>query len=155
MLGKVKLYLGIEGLKMDLQLPSSFDRKATTIHGSLILTSKSAQKIKKIKIQLIETYERGRGASKRINDYIRGTIEWNETIHLESNKESIIDFQLPITLDFSSIEKIGHRFRVLKKMAELAQWTQQVKSSYQILAEALVEGTALNPSIKKSISLEG
>ena len=45
MLGKVKLYFGIEGLKMDLEIPEAFSLQDQSIPGTIRLHSKSAQAV--------------------------------------------------------------------------------------------------------------
>lgn len=153
MFGKVKLFFGIEGLKVDLEIPETFTMKDKTIKGSLKLYSKSAQRLKKLQIMLKETYQRGRRADKKTNDYILGSIELNEDVVIPANGEKIIDFILPFQFQFSAIEKIGQKSSVHHQITNMAKWINNAKSQFGIEVTTQVEGTALNPSVRKEIFL--
>ena len=153
MLGKVKLFFGIEGLKVYLEIPESFSIRDKVIKGVVKLHSKSDQTLKKLDIKLIETYQRGRRTDKRTNDYICGKIELNESILIPANGEKVIDFNLPYQLQFSSIEKLGQKSIVHQRITDLAKWVNNAKSDFHVEVSAQVEGTALNPSLRKPIIL--
>lgn len=151
MLGKVKLYFGIEGLKIDLSIPESFTLKDNVIEGILTLHSKSPQIIKKLTVSLIETYHRGRGTDKRTNDYEWGKIVMNEKLSIGANEKKTIDFKLSFKPHLSRIDELAHKNSILKKITDLAKITKNAKSDFNIIVKADVEGTALNPEIKKGI----
>lgn len=153
MLGKVKLYFGIEGLKMDLEIPDSFSLHEQSIHGSIRLHSKSAQVINSLTVILIESYQRGRGKDLRTNDYEWGKISLKENISIPSNGQKIIDFRLPFNAQLSKIDALGAKSVVLKKFTNLMKLSKNAKSEFNIIVKADVEGTALNPEVKKKIGL--
>lgn len=153
MLGKVKLFFGIEGLKVDLEVPLAFKANDKVIQGILKLYSKSPQTINSIEIKLVETYHRGRGHEKRTNDYIWGRIALNEPLEIPANGEKIIDFRLPVEPQLSSIEKMAGKSAVHNKIAGFARLLKNAKSVFHIEVSTKVEGTALNPGIKKEIKL--
>lgn len=153
MLGKVKLFFGIEGLKVDLEIPDSFTPGDASIKGHLRLYSKSYQRLKRLEVKLIETYQRGRSQDKRVNDYILGKIEMNESLDIPAGGEKIIDFNIPFQVQYSSIEKLGQKSILHKQVSRLARWANNASSEYFIEVSTQVEGTALNPSLKKQISL--
>lgn len=153
MLGKVKLYFGIEGLKLELDTADSFSIKDSTIEGSIRLHSKSPQVVNSIVVVLIESYQRGRGKEQRTNDYEWGRIVLNETISIPANGQNIIDFKLPFHAQLSKIESLGAKSVVLKKVTDLMKFTKNAKSEFHIIVKADVSGTALNPEVKKKILL--
>jgi sporulation-control protein spo0M len=153
MLGKVKLFFGIEGLKVDLEIPETFSPSDTSVRGYVRLYSKSDQRMIKLEVKLIETYQRGRRHDKRINDYILGNIQLNDSIDIPAGGEKIIDFNIPFQLQYSTIEKLGQKSILHKQVSNLARWANNAKSEYFIEASTQVEGTALNPSVKKQIFL--
>ena len=65
MIGKVKKWLGIEGVKLEIQVPEEWPAEETTLTGKLLLSSKNAQTVKFVKIVLIEKYMRGRRNENR------------------------------------------------------------------------------------------
>ncbi|MEP7320739.1 MAG: sporulation protein [Saprospiraceae bacterium] len=153
MFGKVKLFFGIEGLKVDLEIQETFTLNDSSIIGSVRLHSKTAQRLKKLQIVLKETYQRGRSSEKRTNDYILGSIELNEDVLISANGEKIIDFNLPFKFQHSSIEKLGQKSSVHHQISRMAKWINNAKSEFAVEVATQVEGTALNPSVRKEIKL--
>lgn len=153
MLGKVKLYFGIEGLKIDVEVSDSFSIYEKVIEGVVKLHSKSAQEINSLRITLLESYQRGRGKDQRTNDYEWGKITLNENISIPANGQKILDFRLPINPQLSKIDELGAKSTILKKFTNLLKLTKNAKSEFNIIVKADVAGTALNPEIKKRINL--
>lgn len=153
MLGKVKLFFGIEGLKVDLDIPEHFSIQDQILKGSLRLHSKSAQTLKTLEIKLTETYQRGRGKDKRTNEYNWGQIEWKENIYIPAGSEKIIDFRLPLTPHLSRMEELAGKSIVHRKIASFASLLKNAQSVFHVEVTTRIEGTALNPSEKKEIKL--
>ncbi|MEO5582447.1 MAG: sporulation protein [Saprospiraceae bacterium] len=153
MIGKVKLFFGIEGLKVDLEIQETFTVNDSSIGGSVRLHSKTAQRLKKLQILLKETYQRGRKADKRVNDYILGSIELNEDVLISANGEKIIDFNLPFKFQHSSMEKLGQKSMIHHQISKMAKWINNTKSEFAVEVATQVDGTALNPSARKEIQL--
>lgn len=154
MFGKVKLFFGIEGLKLDLDVPANFSIAQKSIVGTIKLHTKSAQTLTHLQIKLVETYTRGRGADKRVNDLEWGSIILKQDVDVPAYGEKVIDFQLSITPQLSKIDQIGNKNKILKKVADLARIVNNTKSEFNIVVTAEVKGTALNPVIKRPIAKE-
>ncbi|MDZ4710303.1 MAG: hypothetical protein SH818_18025 [Saprospiraceae bacterium] len=153
MLGRVKLFFGIEGIKVDLDIPVEFRLTDKVIEGVLRLHSKSAQTLKTLEIKLVETYQRGRGKEKRTNEYIWGRIEWNESLYIPALGEKIIDFRLPVTPQLSGMDEMAGKSIVHRKIASLATMLKNASSQFHVEVSTRIEGTALNPTEKKEIKL--
>ncbi len=153
MLGRVKLFFGIEGIKVDLDVPAEFHVRDKVIAGSLRLHSKSSQTLKALEIKLIETYQRGRGKDKRTNEYVWGKIEWNENLYIPAMGEKIIDFRLPVYPQLSGMDEMAGKSIVHRKIASLASMLKNANSVFHVEVSTRIEGTALNPSEKKEIKL--
>ncbi len=153
MLNKVKLFFGIEGLKVELDIPESFSIHEDVIVGVIRLHTKTQQTLRQLNLKLIETYQRGRGKDKRTNDYTWGSIELNDRLNIEAASEKIIDFRLPIKVQHSTIERLGQKSKVHQQISKLAKWVNNARSEFFIELSTQVDGTALNPSLKKPIAL--
>ena len=153
MLDKVKLFFGIEGLKADLDIPESFSTKDDTIVGVIRLHTKTEQTLMLLSLKLVETYQRGRGKDKRTNDYIWGSIDLTEPLTIPAQGEKIIDFKMPIKSKHSSIDLIGQKSKLHQSFTKMVKWVNRTKSEFFIELSTKVDGTALNPSVKKAIVL--
>ncbi|HKK77247.1 MAG TPA: sporulation protein [Saprospiraceae bacterium] len=154
MIGKLKKFFGIEGVKLELIIPESVRASEGLVEGKVRFQSMNTQEVSYIKLAMVERYARGRGEERKIDDYEIGDtqIELNLTIPAEEQIE--IDFQLPFQVVKSDIDEWGDRNILLKGIVSAAKYVSKVNSTYQVVAEAKVKGTALNPFDQKKITLK-
>ena len=153
MFGKVKKWLGIEGVKLELLLPEEVSARDRQITGKLRFMSMNPQTVTYIKVVLIEKYSRGRGNDKLIDEYELGNIELYEPFDVPAEEMVEIDFTLPYKLVKSDIEEWGDRNPLFGGLARMAKSMNAVRSNFRIEAEAKVKGTALNPFDKKELNI--
>ena len=154
MFGKVKKWLGIEGVKLEIILPEEINKHNKLVEGQLRFQSLNPQIVTSIKMVLIERYSRGSGKDKLIDEYELGAIEMEETFEVPEDEIIEIDFSLPFDFLKSDVDEMGDHNFVFKGFANLAKMIRRVKSEYRIEAEAKVKGVALNPFDKKIIKFK-
>jgi hypothetical protein len=154
MFGKVKKWLGIEGVKLELLLPEEIFEKEGVVEGGMRFQSMNPQTVTEVKVVLIERYSRGRGAEKLIDEYELGSIVLRQNIEVPANEPVEIDFTLPFSIPRSDMDQFGKRNFLFGGLAKVAKMTRAVKSEYRIEAEASVKGVALNPFDKKAILIK-
>lgn len=155
MFGRVKKWLGIEGVKLELILPEEISAKSTLVKGNIRFTSMNPQTVTRIKVVMIEKYSRGRRKEKLTDEYVLGSIELAQTIEIPSNDPVEIDFTLPIEWLKSEVERFGEKNLIFGGLAKAAKFAQGAKSEFRIEAEAKVKGTVLNPFDRKVIVVKG
>ena len=154
MLGKVKKWLGIEGVKLELVLPETFDSSMGQLHGKLRFRSKNASEVVAVHIVMIERYSRGRKDEQRIDEYELGKVILDEPFTVPADGEVIErDFILKFQQMSAPIDEFADRNPFNAGLAWMAKRMRRVKSTFRIEAEAQVKGVALNPFDKKSIEL--
>jgi hypothetical protein len=153
MFGKVKRWLGIEGVKIELVLPEQISGTGGVIDGKIRFYTMHTQKVKSIKVTLTEKYSRGRWKNKLADLYKLAEIELVEDIIVPADDPLEVDFELPFTLVKSEIDEIGDKNFVFQNVVNAAKFLKNVKSEYTIEAEAQIEGTALNPFDKKEVNI--
>ena len=153
MIGKVKKWLGIEGVKMELL----FDEDATTqkgvVSGLIRFTSMNAQVVSRIKVVLIERYSRGRGKEKLVDEYELGSLQLEEDIEVPSGEFVEVEFNLKYKLVRSEMDELEKSNFFMSPLVKVAKRISAVKSEYRVEAEAKVKGTALNPFDRKEITI--
>ncbi|GJM32679.1 MAG: hypothetical protein DHS20C18_16800 [Saprospiraceae bacterium] len=154
MIGKVKKWLGIEGVKLELELPEEVSGKLGLLPGKILFQSMNPQTVKSIRIVLIEKYSRGRGKEKLIDEYELGEIQLSETFIVEPGEVKEVDFSLPFKMVKSDVDEFGDRNFLFGGMAKAAKLIQAAKSEYRVEAEAQVQGVALNPFDKKYVLIK-
>lgn len=153
MFGKVKKWLGIEGVKLELLLPEEVKADSGVLQGSIRFTSMNNQTVTFIKVIIVEKFTRGRGEEKLIDEYELGTIEVERTIEVPANEPVEIDFKLPFELLQSEMDELGNKNILFGGLVKTAKWIRGVKSEFRVIAEAKVKGVALDPFDKKMVNV--
>ncbi|MEM1215022.1 MAG: sporulation protein, partial [Bacteroidota bacterium] len=153
MIGKVKQWLGIEGVKLELRLPEGQALVNGSLRGQIVIQSKHAQTITGVRIILIERYARGRGEERLVDEYQLGELTLNETFEIGAEEELSRDFQLDFAALQSPVDAWGNKNLVNQQLAKAARWLRSATSTYRVEAEAKVKGVALNPFDKKKVRL--
>lgn len=151
MFGKIKDWLGIEGLKLELDIPNEISSDASKIDGSLILFTKRPQIVTGMTISLKERYTRGRKSGKLIDIYELGKVEHIDRIEINPDQIYEMPFSMPFDLLKSDVDKIGEWNFITRNLVSIAKKIKNAESEYWIEASADVEDTALNPLIKRFV----
>ena len=154
MIGKVKKWLGIEGVKVELQIPDSFSSKDKFIEGMLVFTSMNDQSVDGFTVKFIEKYSRGRRKSKLVDEYKLGELHVDEHFDVIAGEELNVPFELPIDVVHSDMDALEKKFFLFKPFVKGAKLLKGVKSEYRIEVEANVIGTKLDPFDKKTIRIK-
>ncbi len=153
MFGKVKKWLGIEGVKVELLLPEMAFEQVGAVSGQLVFHSKNQQVVRSVHLKMIEKYSRGRGHEKLVDEYLLGEITLNQRIEVPAEEPIGVEFTLPFQLHKSNVDDFGDKNFLTGGLVSLAKKMRAVNSEYRLEAEAEVEGTALNPFVRKIIKL--
>ncbi len=154
MIGRVKKWLGIEGVKLEIVVAPEHRCRTGKIEGRLRFQSLNAQTVTSIRIALVEKYTRGRGKEKLIDEYELGEINLKQTIEVPAEEIVEVPFSVPFKLIKSEMDEFGDRNFLYGGLARAAKAIQAVRSDYRLEAEAKVKGVALNPFDKKFIKLK-
>lgn len=153
MFGKVKQWLGIEGVKIELVLPEEVKGADGVIEGKIKFHTMHTQKVKSIRLTLTEKYTRGRFKNKLTDQYKIAEIELAQEILVPVDQFVEIDFEMPFSIVKSDMDEIADKNFVLRKLVSTAKLMKNVRSEYTLEAEANIEGTALNPFDKQIVNI--
>ena len=153
MFGKVKRWLGIEGVKVTMELPAAVKASLGVLEGHIRFETMHPQVVNHIRITLMEKYVRGRWKNKLADLYKLGEIELEEDIEVPADSPITIDFKMPFTLSKSEMDELADKNIVFRKLVNTAKAIKNVKSEFYVQVEAQVKGTALNPFDKQSIDI--
>lgn len=153
MLGKMKQWLGIEGVKVEFEISPTYDLSESEIHAALLFSTMHPQEIEKVEITLIEIFRRGKGDDKRIDEYTLGKKIISKPFSIKADTSKRIPFILDYTRQESSMDKY-QKNKILNPIISLAKWSQSVKSIYKLQAKVTVKGTRLNPFIEEEITFD-
>ena len=153
MFGKVKKWLGIEGVKVELLLPEMAFEEVGAVSGKLVFHSKNQQLVTEVRLKIIERYSRGRGHEKLVDEFVLGEISLKKHFEVPADEPLAVDFTLPFQVHKSNVDEFGNKNFLTGGLVSIAKKLQSVNSEYRIEAEADVDGTALNPFDRKLIKM--
>lgn len=153
MIKRLKNILGIESVKIALDVPTEIEKNAKSIDGEILLTTQSEATIQSISIKLIEKYSRGRKQEKLVDEYVISKILVEETLVITPDQNVNLPFSLPFKLVKSPMDELQSQNFFTKGIVLLAKKIKGVKSEYRVIAEANIKGTKLQPFDMKPISL--
>ena len=153
MIGKVKQWLGIEGVKLELDIPEGQALANGSISGTIRFQSMNPQTVTGIRVVLIERYGRGRGDERLIDEYELGRLEIKDTFEVIPEETVERTFHLTFEPIESAVDRWGNRNVLNRQIAKAARWIRKAESQFRVEAEAKVKGVALNPFDKKTVEL--
>ncbi len=153
MLRRVKKWLGIEGVKIEVTLPEVTTKSEGVIQGRIRLSSMQAQTVSSITLKLIEKYTRGRRKNKMIDEYLLAEEEINRLIEVPEGGEVEFEFEMPFELLRSEMDNLEERNFVYRGLIKTAKALKAVHSEFRLEVEADVVGTALNPFTRENVNL--
>jgi len=143
--------LGIESVKIELEIPQEIEKKDHNIKGEIVLTTQSDAEVQSISIKLIEKYSRGRKDKKLIDEYVISKILVNEKLKMSKGDIIKLPFDLPFKIVKSPMDVLQDNNFVNKLLVGFAKKLKGVKSEYRILAEVNIKGTTLQPFAEKGL----
>jgi hypothetical protein len=150
----IKNKLGIGGVKVELIVPGTVDKTATSITGKVNLTSKSEQELVSLKVTLIEEYTTGRGDDKKTTTLTLGQFDLSlGGAKIKPGETVTHAFDLPFSLVKSSNQSLAEKGGALGAIGKLGSFANAEKSEYFVKAEADVKSAALDPDDKKPIRI--
>lgn len=153
MLKKVKKWLGIEGVRITVDVPEDIFLHEKKVSGTLILESKQESTISQIRMRLIEKYSRGRKHNKLIDEYLLGTAVIDDPVHLLANQPGKVTFDLYFQPLKSEMDNLESKNFLLKGVVKTAKFLRRVNSQYRLEIEADVRGMAISPLVKKELKI--
>lgn len=145
MFDKVKRWLGIEGVKVEIVIPEYFSMNKRILSGKLRFLSMNDQTVTEVKLRLIEKYKRGRRNTKLIDEYCLGEITLKDSFEVKAGEEAYIHFSIPFEPMLSKMDHLEQRNILIRGAVSAAKFIKGVRSEYRLEARATVLGTALHP----------
>ncbi|TVQ44978.1 MAG: hypothetical protein EA362_09415 [Saprospirales bacterium] len=153
MFGKLKKILGVEGVKLELEIPDEVSATDGLLEGVVHFYSMSAQKVTIVNLVFKERYRRGRGKDKLIDEYELGAIELKKVLQINKDEPAELPFSIPFKVFKSRMDEFEQKNLFTKGIAKAAKLAKNVKSEYILEAKANVEGTVLHPIAKKVVQI--
>lgn len=151
--GKVKQFLGIGGVKVELTVPAEIEKAAGNFDGSVTLTTKGELHVLEVTVKLVEEWTTGRGDEKTTKEFELGATTIASAFDIRPGEVKSFPFNLTFELLKSKNEELADQGGALGKLGKVAMFASGEKSVFKVKAEADVKGTALDPGDSKDVKL--
>ena len=151
MFGTIKNWLGIEGVKIEIQMDDEVKANSDKIEGSLLFYSKREQLVQSVHVKLVERYTRGRRKNKLIDEYVLGEMNYDKQIAVPAEQFIQLDFEMPFAVLKSDMDRLSDFSFLTRGFVEVAKKVKNARSDFRIEVSADVKGTAIPPLVKKVI----
>src|SRR5690606_37505324 len=136
MLDNLKKVLGIEGLKIELNIPEEVDRGSGKINGTITMTTIRDTQVSGFVLKVMEKYTRGRGKNVLVNEYVMGKQVIQKHITVKKDEAKTIDFEVSFQWMQSEMDKWQDQNFFYRGLIGIAKKVKGVKSEFYIVAEA-------------------
>ena len=151
---KMKNFVGIDTVGVEVVVTESLSSATESINGTVIITGKSEQTVKRIIVNLIEKYKyKNQENSIVTSDYQLGEITLEEEFKIAKDEIKKIAFNLPV----KTIEDKGfYSKEEIEKMKnnKLSKYIVENTSTYFISAVADVEAAKIDPAGRAEVSFK-
>ena len=144
MFSRIKHFFGIESVKIKLLIPENQPTPGVII-GKVAFSSMTQQKVNSLTITLQEHYTKGRKKKKHKQTFELGTITLDRSFDVPANKTIKIAFKLHYTKMNSEMDDLADTNIIMKGVTKAAKKIGNIQSEYELIAEASVKGTGLDP----------
>jgi len=153
MIGKVKKWLGIEGVRISIVAPDILSQDIHKVTGVLHLASMREEKVSHIAVRLKEQYQRGRWKDKRVSEFVLGEMIMEGPFLVLPEEITEVPFELPFEWMLSEMDRMQQKNVLYRSIVSAAKWVKGVESIYWLEAEARVKGTVLDAFAKKFLRI--
>ena len=151
-LKKVKTFLGIHGVTIELEIPLEIPKDSKRLEGNVAVHSKSDQQIISITVSFIEKHITGKGKEKKTRKFELGTCVIAGPINLQAG----IVRTFPIRLDFAIMktknEALTAQGGVFHVLGKIGSFVQKEHCDYYVTARAEVCDAAFDSTDMKIVS---
>ena len=148
--GKIKQFLGIGTIKMELEMQPTVDLESKLITGKLKVTGKSDQSIKDIELSFDESFSTGKSDAKSTSKLNWGKMTL-QGFEIKKDEVKEIEFELPFSYAKSSNEAMADKGGIVGGLGKVGTFLDGEKQKYELTATANVKGVTLPPLVSKEL----
>lgn len=148
---KVKQFLGIVGVKVEMEVADTFSKKGSTLQGKVIITSKSDQQILSVEVGFEEVWRIGKGEDETMKTFDLGEWKSEEVFDIKAGETRVFPFTLNYSLIKSENDRMMESSKVGKALGGLGKLMDGEKSNFWLKAMADVKGAAFDPNCVKEL----
>jgi hypothetical protein len=153
MFKKLGQFMGMVGIEVEVDVPESLDKDATSLEGKIRIVAEQDQTITKIKIEITQRMEEGSvgDEDRNIEKKTIGKIELSETINIKKGETKDVPFTLNFKRDLSIEKKLSEQSGVMGMLGKAMSYADNERWQFWVEALVDVKGAAFDPTGSKQV----
>jgi hypothetical protein len=153
MFSKLKQFVGMVGITVELDVPGNLPKDATSLQGTVRVIAKQDQHITKVTANMKQTHTEGSGEKRQSHDYeIGDIIITNQPFDIKSGETKEFPFTMSFTRRKTGDQRLAESGGVLGALGKLSVMADQEHDEFWVNAMADVKGAALDPNDNKRVT---
>lgn len=153
MFAKLKQFVGMVGITVELEIPSNLPLDATSLTGKVRVIAKQDQHITKVQVTMKQVHREGTGEKQTVNEFEIGEIIiTNQPFDIKTGETKEYPFTLSFTRRKTSDQRLAESGGVLGVLGKMGKMMDNERDNFWVTAMADVKGAALDPNATKEIT---
>ena len=152
MFSKLKKFMGVVGINVELEIPDELPLDATMLEGVVRVTAKQTQHITKVKVTMKQVHQEGSGADRTSKEYQIGEIMiTDDPFDINEGEVKEFSFRLFFMRRKTADQRRSEQGGLMGAMGKLGKMMDNEKDTFWVNAMADVKGAALDPNDTEEI----
>jgi|SRR5664279_636617 len=152
MFGKLKQFVGMVGVDVQLELEQQLPLSADSVSGLIRISAKQEQQITKVKATMKQAIHEGTGSERQVRDYYIGEVDVVTTpFTIKPNEILEYKFTLPFSRRRTFDQSMAEQGGILGALGTAGKFMDNEQDNFWVNAVADVKGAALDPSDNKQV----
>ena len=149
---KIKQFFGIGGVKLQLMVPTDISKAAATVAGTVILTSKSDQKVLSLEYWFEQRTTTGTGNNKKVSKKRLAESKDMNGFDIKAGERKEVGFSMELATEEQKKEAEGV-FGAIAQVGGALQALQGKKLEYLLWVSCDVDGVTMDPNASQVVNL--
>ena len=152
MFGKLKQFVGMVGIEVQLEIDQQFPMGTDTVQGMIHIYAKQEQTITKVKVSIRQAIMEGSGQDRRRRDYWIGEVMVDQTpFTIKTGETKDYEFTLPFQPRKTMSQSMSEQGGVIGALGAVGKFMDNERDEFWVNAVADVKGAALDPNATRQI----
>jgi hypothetical protein len=153
MFSKLKQFVGMVGITVELDIPGNLAKDASALTGTVRVIAKQDQHITRVTANMKQTHTEGSGEKRVSNDYEIGEIIiTNQAFDIKAGETKEFPFTMAFQRRQSGDQRLAESGGVLGALGKFSTMIDNEQDEFWVNAMADVKGAALDPNDNKKIT---
>lgn len=153
MFSKLKQFVGIVGVTVELDISAQLPLAATSINGIVRVSAKQDQHITEVKVEMKQIHQENNSNNERVSqEYnIGDLVVVNQPFDIKTGETKVFPFTLNFTRRKTIDQQMSEKGGMVGALGKFTKMMDNQQDDFRVNAMVDVKGAALDPNDTKSL----